>query len=131
MRYLVMGLAGLVLSGPANAQMYGPAYQKCSQGTTVAIVDCVNAGARTWDRRLNTAYRALLERSDPAQREPLKAAQRLWIRYRDANCGFYAAGEGSLRQVEAAECVRAMTQQRACELEAAATGDGAAGARCG
>lgn len=131
MRYLVMGLAGLLLLGTATAQMYGPAYQKCSQGTTAAIVDCVNAGAKTWDRRLNSAYRALLERADPGQREPLKAAQRLWIRYRDANCGFYAAGEGSLRQVEAAECVRAMTQQRACELEAASSGDGAPGARCG
>lgn len=130
MRHLAPGLAGLLLCAGAAAQMYGPGYRECSKGTTAGIVDCVNAGARTWDRRLNRAYRSLLERSDPGQREPLKAAQRLWIRYRDANCGFYAAGEGSLRQVEAAECVRAMTQQRACELEAANTGDAAAGARC-
>ena len=120
----------LVLSTSAAAQMYGPDYQQCNQRSTVDIVDCVKASAKTWDKRLNTAYQALMQRSDPAQKEPLKAAQRSWIQYRDGNCRFYASGEGSISQVEAAECLRAMTQQRSCELEAANNQEGRIGLGC-
>ncbi|ANV99333.1 lysozyme inhibitor LprI family protein [Bradyrhizobium icense] len=56
----------------------------------------------------------------PQQRERLRAAQRLWIQYRDANCGFSAAGEGSIAGVEAAECLRVMTQLRYNELDSTA-----------
>jgi uncharacterized protein YecT (DUF1311 family) len=47
----------------------------------------------------------------------LRNVQRLWIKYRDANCGFYAEAPGSISQVAAAECLRLMTKQRALELE--------------
>jgi uncharacterized protein YecT (DUF1311 family) len=47
------------------------------------------------------------------------AAQRLWVQYRDANCGFYGVQDGSIRQVQAAECIRSMTEDRAHELEKA------------
>jgi hypothetical protein len=48
-----------------------------------------------------------------------KAAQRAWIKYRDANCVFYGSASGSLSQIEAAECLRAMVKERACELRSA------------
>lgn len=130
MRQLALSVLLLALSAPATAQMYGAEYEACSSQSTADIVDCLNGSMKTWDRRLNGAYKALMQRSDPAQKEPLKAAQRLWVQYRDANCGFYAAGEGSISQIAAAECVRAMTQQRACELEAANMQEGAAGQGC-
>ena len=85
----------------------------------MSIVDCVAKLTKTWDRRLNASYKALVERSEAEQKEPLKAAQRLWVQYRDANCRFYAVGPGTISQVEAAECVHFMTQQRTCEIEAA------------
>ena len=47
------------------------------------------------------------------------AAQRLWVQYRDANCAFYGVQDGSIRQVQAAECIRSMTEDRAYELEKA------------
>ena len=109
--------------------MYGADYEACQQ-SAAEIVDCVKASAKTWDRRMNGAYKALMSRSDPAQKQPLKAAQRGWVEYRDANCGFYAAGGSSLAPVAAAECLRAMTQERACELEAANMPEGAAGQGC-
>jgi uncharacterized protein YecT (DUF1311 family) len=62
---------------------------------------------------------ALQARIDPAQRHPLLTAQRLWVQYRDANCTFYGAQEGTIRQVQAAECMRSMTEDRARELEKA------------
>ena len=52
--------------------------------------------------------------------EPLKAAERLWLQYRAANCNFYGSAEGSIRELEGAECMRAMTEDRAKELGAAA-----------
>ena len=130
MRQLALPLLLLALSAPAAAQMYGAEYEECNQQSTAEIVECVKASAKTWDRRMNGAYKALMSRSDPGQHEPLKAAQRLWEEYRDANCRFYATGEGSLSQVASAECVRAMSQQRACEMEAANMQEGAVGQGC-
>jgi uncharacterized protein YecT (DUF1311 family) len=49
----------------------------------------VQAKINVADHRLNAAYKALQARIEAAQRQPLLAAQRLWVQYRDANCGFY------------------------------------------
>jgi uncharacterized protein YecT (DUF1311 family) len=114
----LLAAGALALASPAAAEMFGPDYPPCgNQPSTLAIVDCVAAKTASWDSRLNAAYRDLMTRAYPPQREPLRAAQRLWLEYRDANCGFYAAQEGTIRRVQAAECLRAMTQDRALELE--------------
>lgn len=131
MRQFALPVLCLAFVAPASAQMmYDAEYEACNQQSTVEIVECVNGKAQAWDRRLNGAYKALMSQSDPGQKAPLKTAQRLWLQYRDANCGFYASGEGSLSQIAAAECLRAMTRQRACELEAAATQESSVGQGC-
>lgn len=117
-------------SSTASSQMYGPDYEHCSAKTTMGIAECVAERAKVWDGRLNTAYQALTQRSDPAQRAPLKKAQRAWISYRDANCKFYSAGQGTISRIEGAECLRAMTQQRTCEMERANNPEGKAGEGC-
>jgi uncharacterized protein YecT (DUF1311 family) len=100
--------------------MFGPGFQPCGDKTsTLALVECVQAKTTAADQRLNAAYKALQGRIDAAQRQPLLAAQRLWVEYRDANCGFYGVEDGSIRQVQAAECIRSMTEDRARELEKA------------
>jgi uncharacterized protein YecT (DUF1311 family) len=115
----VLAIAALAAL-PAGAEMFGADYGPCGdQPDTLATVDCVAAKAKVWDQRLNRAYQSLAQRIDPGQREPLKVAQRLWIQYRDANCRFYGSREGSIREIQAAECLRAMTQDRALELEKA------------
>ena len=117
-RGLLVAAATLALVRPAAGEMFGPDYPPCgNQPSTLAIVDCVAAKTAEWDARLNAAYQDLMARAYPPQREPLRAAQRLRIQYRDANCGFYAAQEGTIRLVQAAECLRAMAQDRALELE--------------
>ena len=114
-------LLALAAPGPARAaELFGPGYAPCGEErSTPEIVLCIDAKTRAWDARLNAAYAALQRRIEPAQREPLRAAQRLWIGYRDANCRFYATQEGTVRRIEAAECLRAMTEARALELERA------------
>jgi uncharacterized protein YecT (DUF1311 family) len=120
MLVLEIPLLTLLAAAPAGAEMFGPGFEPCGdQRSTVEVVDCIAGKTKTWDQRLNAAYQALQQRIDPGQREPLRAAQRLWLQYRDANCGFYGSREGSLRRVEAAECLRAMTEERATELEKA------------
>jgi uncharacterized protein YecT (DUF1311 family) len=108
----------VLLASPASAEMFGSDYPPCGdQSNTVAIVDCLEAKTKTWDERLNKAYKDLPQRLDAGQLGPLKEAQRLWIKFRDANCGFYGSQDGTIRQIQAAECMRSMTKDRALELE--------------
>jgi len=130
MRGTAIGFLSVALGAGVAAQMYGPDYVRCRDQPTAELTACIGARAKVWDSRLNAAYQALVQRSEPGQREPLRAAQRIWIQYRDANCRFYAAGGGTISQVESAECLRAMTQQRTCEIEAANRQEGSVGADC-
>ncbi len=120
-RVVLTGAALVLLAvSPAMAEMFGPDYKPCGdQPSTIATVDCVQAKTKVWDQRLNAVYKALQQRIDAGQVDPLKVAQRLWIQYRDTNCRFYGSQAGSIREIQAAECQRAMTQDRALELEKA------------
>src|ERR1700730_18551085 len=105
---------------PAEAEMFGPGFQPCGdKPSTPAVVECVQAKTNVADQRLNAAYKAMQARMDAAHGQPLLAAQRLWVQYRDANCGCYGTQDGSIRQVQGAECIRSMTEDRARELEKA------------
>jgi uncharacterized protein YecT (DUF1311 family) len=105
----------LALGQPAAAQR-DP--DDCgNRNSTVEIVECLQGRTAVWDRRLNSAYQKSMAALSGRQREQLRTAQRLWIQYRDANCLYYALGEGTISRVEAAECLRRMTAQRARELE--------------
>lgn len=100
--------------------MFNSNYSPCGdKPSTVEIVACVDAKTKIWDDRLNKAYKELPKRIDAGQLDPLKEAQRLWIKYRDTNCMFYGSQQGSIRQIQAAECRRSMTRDRALELEQA------------
>jgi uncharacterized protein YecT (DUF1311 family) len=99
----------------AEDTRYGDDYQRCAHGSTVDIEQCVGRLTKTWDERLNAAYSKLVR--DNPQAEALRAAQRTWIQFRDANCHYYGSGEGTIRRLQFAECMRSMTAHRALELE--------------
>jgi uncharacterized protein YecT (DUF1311 family) len=114
----IHGLAALVLMALVPAAFAGDAGdpdQSCD-GSTAEMVDCLSAKTARWDKRMTIAYQEALKTAGP-QHDQLRAAQRLWIQYRDANCLYYGLGEGTIARVEAAECVRSMTEARARELE--------------
>ena len=90
---------------------------KGCDGGTYEMVDCLNAKAAQWDKRMAIAYQRGLHAGEPKQREQLRVAQRLWIQYRDANCLYYGLGEGTIARIDASECMRSMTEARAEELE--------------
>ena len=87
----------------------------------------------TIDPSKNMDIDAILERSlqERDQRLDLMGIAGSWLsrdaRQRNAcgsntgtvNCAFYGVQDGSIRQVQAAECIRSMTEDRAHELEKA------------
>ena len=107
-------LIGAAVSAFAGDQ--GEPEQDCGV-STYEMVDCLNAKAAQWDKRMTIAYQRALKDGEAKQREQLRKAQRLWIQYRDANCLYYFMGEGTVARVEAADCTYRMTKSRAEELE--------------
>ena len=118
MRHIMCAASMLaMLSSAAVANDAGDPDQSCD-GSTAEMVDCLGAKTARWDKRMTIAYQeALKHAASPQQHDQLRAAQRLWIQYRDANCLYYGLGEGTIARVDAAECVRSMTEARARELE--------------
>jgi uncharacterized protein YecT (DUF1311 family) len=100
----------------ADAGDQGDPAQTCD-GNTFQMVECLKAQTAQWDKRMGLAYQQALKDAVPQQHDQLRAAQRLWIQYRDANCLYYGLGEGTIARIDAGECMRSMTEARARELE--------------
>jgi uncharacterized protein YecT (DUF1311 family) len=111
-------IVGALICLPASA---GQAEDQDSaiscDGTTYEMAECLKAKTEQWDKRMNVAYQQVLKNAEPRQRVQLRTAQRLWLLYRDANCLYYRMGEGTIARLDAAECLRRMTEMRARELE--------------
>jgi uncharacterized protein YecT (DUF1311 family) len=113
----VLGAAAmLALASVADAGDQGDPEASCD-GNTFQMVECLKAKTAQWDKRMTIAYQQALKDAVPAQHDQLRAAQRLWIQYRDANCLYYGLGEGTIARLDAGECMRSMTETRAKELE--------------
>ncbi|TCP11261.1 uncharacterized protein YecT (DUF1311 family) [Crenobacter luteus] len=113
-----LGLAGHAAAGPS----YGKPFHACMEragGVTQAMIECIGEELDRQDARLNRVYRERLSELVPARRALLQSVQRQWLRYRDANCGFYYDPDGgSIARVLAADCRLRMTAERADELDA-------------
>ena len=82
------------------------------------MVRCIAGETKRQDTRLNAAYQAAMALQAPERKKQLQAAQRLWIQFRDANCGFYMDPQGgTLARLSANDCLMTSTAQRAKELE--------------
>ncbi|MEY3220958.1 MAG: hypothetical protein RIT27_2315 [Pseudomonadota bacterium] len=87
-------------------------------GVTVNMLNCIDAETQRQDKKLNTMYQNVMKSLTDKRKEQLKKAQQIWIKYRDANCGFYHDPEGgTIASISGANCVMDMTTQRAKELE--------------
>jgi uncharacterized protein YecT (DUF1311 family) len=104
------------LAPAAKAGDAGDPEQDCD-GSTPEMVDCLAVKTARWDKRMAIAYQQAMKDAPSRQRDQLRAAQRLWIQYRDANCLYYGMGEGTIARIDAGECLRSMTEARARELE--------------
>lgn len=113
---LALMLLAQVTTAPADAPY--PPDPACMAEDTVGMVECQKRDLAIWDGRLNREYRAAMQRVGPVSHTKLRKAQRLWIAFRDANCGVYAAHGGTIRALLGGSCMVRMTRERTLELRA-------------
>lgn len=126
LKYMALLLMALVAL--SSAQTYGQEkdllsveYSKCieqSGGTTPAMIECMGAEAKRQDKRLNDVYKKLMNELKPERKGQLQEAQRIWLKYMEANCAFYFDPDGgTVAQLAANECPVLAKAVRANELE--------------
>ncbi len=90
--------------------------------TTLGAAECLNAEAGVWDDVLNAEYRDAMARicdhGGAALAEQLRDAQRVWIAFRDTECGLRDGiwAGGTIRVIIAGNRVLRETTERALEL---------------
>lgn len=118
---LLVLLCALVTPGRANAEAeFSRDYHRCideSGGADFRMTACSEAESQRQDAAMTATYRAVMRTLSEPRRLALRDAQRLWIRFRDANCGFYGDPDGgTAARVAASGCIMSMTAERAAEL---------------
>ena len=100
-------------------KLANPCLNRPENVSTVAQYECIRKETVLWDDMLNAEYkrlRGLL--GSEKKRIALRDVQRLWIKYRDADCGlarvFYDGG--TISTPIAANCVLHKTARRAIEI---------------
>jgi uncharacterized protein YecT (DUF1311 family) len=89
-----------------------------SGGVTVDMLNCIGEETKNQDIRLNKAYKEVTTQISPARKKQLQDVQRTWIKFRDANCNFYADPDGgTMATVNSNDCFMSATASRAKELE--------------
>jgi uncharacterized protein YecT (DUF1311 family) len=86
-RMLIAAVSIWLLASVADACAQGDPRPSCD-GNRFEMVECLKAKTAQWDKPMTSAYAQALKDAVPQQREQLRAAQRLWIAYRDANCRY-------------------------------------------
>ncbi len=88
---------------------------------TVEAANCFNNAHRAADKTLNQIYGKVRKGLEPREQQALLNAERLWARYRDADCAaerdLYEGGSASGPAYQA--CLEAQTRHRIAELHAA------------
>ena len=82
------------------------------------MLDCISAEYTRVDKRLNNAYKKLMAKLSAERKKELQEAQRLWLKFTDANCQFYNDPDGGTSaRLNANECSVTVRILRAEELE--------------
>ncbi|WP_373280343.1 lysozyme inhibitor LprI family protein [Novosphingobium naphthalenivorans] len=99
-----------------------PANPVCDAVDTVGMIECNKHDLAVWEARLNDEYRKALVRVGPVSREKLRQAQRMWLKYRTANCEVYESHGGTIHFLLGSGCIIRMTKERTLELQGFDTG---------
>jgi uncharacterized protein YecT (DUF1311 family) len=118
----ILAIAVTTLSAVVQAadDGYSTTYRACmdeSGGVTMNMLDCMGSETDQQDARLNQNYKAAMQALTPEQQTQLRDAQRLWIKFRDADCALLGSlTGGSIDRINSASCFLDMTKQRADDL---------------
>jgi uncharacterized protein YecT (DUF1311 family) len=113
---LIFGAALLVLySEHVQAQKLDCKNAVAQQDMNICATEDFNKA----DAKLNTVYRALAANLEGKERDELKAAQRAWLSYRDAECTFTIRENegGSIYPMMWSGCLKQKTDIRIKELQ--------------
>jgi len=105
---------------PSNSQHMNEPDSPCAKITvTTDLASCLSKARASSDAELNSLYRDIRKRLDRDELTALMKTQRLWIRYRDANCSAERAlyGKGTGAGPAYLACLEAMTRARTEELQ--------------
>ena len=120
----ILAVFGLLLStsplAAADSEMTQE-YLTCmdkSNGNTAGMTDCISAETARQDARLNENYKRLMQKLSAKRKNALQAAQRAWVKFRDANCSFYFDPDGGTAALlDGRDCFLQATADRAKELK--------------
>ena len=112
---LLVGVGVWILSGFVSAN------EACDNASTqLALTECAAQSYQAVDDELNKAYQVLVGRLEntPASLEKLRAAQRKWIGFRDAECAFESSAVegGSAQPMMRNLCLERLTKERTQRL---------------
>ena len=110
----------LLAAAPAPAQHMNEPDSPCTGVTiTTDLVDCLSKAMDSADALLNKVYQKVRKNLEGDDAKKLVETQRIWIKYRDANCSaeraLYDGGTGAFPAYLA--CMEAMTRARTKELQ--------------
>lgn len=90
--------------------------------STHGMLDCQRAATEAWDKELNRIWGELMRELPAPAKETLRASQRKWLAFRDADVEAMAAAygemQGSMFQVMHADSVSSLTRDRVRQLDA-------------
>lgn len=106
-----------LLAGVVTAAMTPGARAACDAGLPQqGLNDCAHREFESADTALNAAYRRIVVRlaGQTETRQLLSKAQRAWLAFRDAECGFSASGVqgGSIQPMIVSLCQTDLTKAR-------------------
>lgn len=125
-----LGLAALTLGAPAHAEEDGhPIDQALSQCmetpegmSTHGMRECLSQANADWDRELNRVWRELMRELPAEAQTALRASQRQWLAFRDADVAAleaaYGSMQGSMYLIMLADSVVTLTRDRVRQLDA-------------
>ncbi|MCG8707406.1 DUF1311 domain-containing protein [Brenneria sp. 4F2] len=109
------------ISSHAAQPHYTSEYNQCidaSGGITASMRKCISEETKKQDNLLNNNYKKYISSLYPETRQQFIEAQRLWVKYRDANCSAFASEEegGTLALIIIDSCYLDMTASRAADF---------------
>jgi uncharacterized protein YecT (DUF1311 family) len=87
--------------------------------TTVELVDCFSKARAQSDAQLDSLYQNIQKKLNASDAQRLTEAQRLWIKYREANCAAERAlyDGGTAAHPAYLGCLEAMARARTKDLQ--------------
>lgn len=118
---LVPGTALAATPDDATATALGRCLNAAANASTAGQTQCEADAARAYDRRMNTAYTALMRILPAPAAQRLRLAQRAWLAFRsaeaDARLALYTTRSGTMYVPMAADSATNVVRDRALQLE--------------